>query len=126
MKEKNINIEQAPIASKLIKIFLSGNKLKNFYSFKNDIKNYDKLIKQRSSFSQKKRLLLHNVIEEQYKNIDDLGSVSESINDLRKPNTFTITTGHQLSLNTGPLYYIYKILHCIKTVSYTHLTLPTT
>ena len=114
MKEKNINIEQAPIASKLIKIFLSGNKLKNFYSFKNDIKNYDKLIKQRSSFSQKKRLLLHNVIEEQYKNIDDLGSVSQSINDLRKPNTFTITTGHQLSLNTGPLYYIYKILHCIK------------
>ena len=40
--------------------------------------------------------------------------MSESINDLQKPNTFTITTGHQLCLNTGPLYFIYKILQCIK------------
>ena len=32
---------------------------------------------------------------------------------LAKDNTFTITTGHQLSLGLGPLFLIYKALHVI-------------
>lgn len=32
---------------------------------------------------------------------------------LSKENTFTITTGHQLSLGLGPLFLIYKALHVI-------------
>ena len=28
-------------------------------------------------------------------------------------NTFTITTGHQLNLFTGPLYFLYKIVSTI-------------
>lgn len=33
---------------------------------------------------------------------------------LEKENTFTITTGHQLCLFTGPLYFIYKIMTAIR------------
>ena len=33
---------------------------------------------------------------------------------LAEPTTFTVTTGHQLSLLTGPLYFIYKIVTAIK------------
>ena len=33
---------------------------------------------------------------------------------LGEPTTFTVTTGHQLSLLTGPLYFIYKIVTAIK------------
>ncbi len=33
---------------------------------------------------------------------------------LAEPTTFTVTTGHQLSLLTGPLYFIYKIVTVIK------------
>ena len=34
-------------------------------------------------------------------------------NKLLEKNTFTITTGHQLNLLTGPLYFIYKIISVI-------------
>jgi bacillithiol biosynthesis cysteine-adding enzyme BshC len=38
-----------------------------------------------------------------------------AIDLLSKPNSFTITTGHQVCLFTGPLYFIYKIVSAIKT-----------
>ena len=40
--------------------------------------------------------------------------VTSNIESLLHQNTFTITTGHQLNLFTGPLYFIYKILSAIK------------
>ena len=41
-------------------------------------------------------------------------STETRIDDLLLDNTFTVTTGHQLNLFTGPLYYIIKILSAIK------------
>lgn len=33
---------------------------------------------------------------------------------LKKPNTFTITTGHQLTLFGGPMFMLYKVMHVVK------------
>ena len=44
-------------------------------------------------------------------------SVQELIQTLRSSDTFTITTGHQLNLFTGPLYSIYKIATVVKMAS---------
>ncbi len=41
-------------------------------------------------------------------------AVVANLDRLAAPNTFTVTTGHQLSLMTGPLYFIYKIVSAIK------------
>lgn len=41
-------------------------------------------------------------------------AVQANIDLLEKPTTFTITTGHQLNLLTGPLYFIYKIVTAAK------------
>jgi bacillithiol biosynthesis cysteine-adding enzyme BshC len=42
-----------------------------------------------------------------------LAAVAANIALLAEPTTFTITTGHQLNLLTGPLYFIYKIVSAI-------------
>jgi bacillithiol biosynthesis cysteine-adding enzyme BshC len=39
--------------------------------------------------------------------------VENNISALTKKNCFTITTGHQLNIFTGPLYFVYKILAVI-------------
>lgn len=111
---KKINIVDTPFSSEIIQDFLNTNKLDGFFSYKNEIKNYEYLINKRLMFSIEKRKLLYDVISEQYKYIPELDSVFESIKKLKNKNTFTITTGHQLCLNTGPLYFIYKILQTIK------------
>jgi bacillithiol biosynthesis cysteine-adding enzyme BshC len=42
------------------------------------------------------------------------GSSSTLINRLANSNCYTVTTGHQLCLFTGPLYFVYKIITTIK------------
>ncbi|TDA74551.1 bacillithiol biosynthesis BshC, partial [Halomonas marinisediminis] len=37
----------------------------------------------------------------------------KNIQLLKEENTFTVTTGHQLNLFTGPLYFLYKIVSTI-------------
>ena len=110
MIKKKIDITDTPFTSKIVRDFLRSKKLNGFYSHKNEIDSYKKLIKKRSSFSKKQRDLLFNVLSNQYKNFSDMSLVANSIKKLRKNNTYTVTTGHQLCLNTGPLYFIYKIL----------------
>ena len=111
---KKINIKDTPFSSELVRDYIESEKLNSFFSYKNQLDNYKKIIKKRSSFPLKKRDLLYNVLNSQYNGISDIGSVLDSIEKLKNKNTFTVTTGHQLCLNTGPLYFIYKILHTIK------------
>ena len=41
-------------------------------------------------------------------------AIRANIDLLMEANTFTVTTGHQLNLLTGPLYFIYKIVTAIR------------
>ena len=47
-----------------------------------------------------------------------------NIDALTSANTFTFTTAHQNNIFTGPLYFIYKILHTIKLAEYCKTYLP--
>jgi bacillithiol biosynthesis cysteine-adding enzyme BshC len=60
------------------------------------------------------RKLLHSVLKAKYSELDNNYLVLENINKLLDENCFTITTGHQLSLLSGPIYFVYKIIHVIK------------
>src|SRR5690606_27481839 len=41
-------------------------------------------------------------------------AVAQNIELLKNSNTFTVTTGHQLNIFTGPLYFIFKIVTAIR------------
>lgn len=69
------------------------------------------------SFDNKKRKLLKNSLIKQYEKIDCSNKVMANINQLNNENTFTVTTGHQLNIFTGPLYVIYKIISTINLAS---------
>lgn len=66
------------------------------------------------SYSHSQREILVNVLNEQSANLINNDKVVSNIELLKSENTFTVTTGHQLSLFTGPLYFVLKILHVIK------------
>ncbi|MGL1381519.1 bacillithiol biosynthesis protein BshC, partial [Vibrio parahaemolyticus] len=55
-----------------------------------------------------------NALEKQYAGLSLSDQVVNNMALLLAENTFTITTAHQPNIFTGPLYFIYKILHTVK------------
>ena len=66
----------------------------------------------KKSFFLLKRNVLVKELLSQYSDIKDK-KVLKNINLLSKESTFTITTGHQLSILTGPIFFVYKIISVI-------------
>jgi len=60
-----------------------------------------------------KRETLVSVLKQQYQETSVSDLTKQNIDLLEQPNTFTITTGHQLNLFSGPLYFLYKIISTI-------------
>ena len=70
------------------------------------------------------RTVLANALEQQYKSLEPYIITQQNIGLLKQPNTFTITTGHQLNLFTGPLYFLYKIVSVINLTKELKATYP--
>ena len=60
------------------------------------------------------RDLLVSVLKKQNNSICLTEESLINIDSLLDNNTYTITTGHQLCLFTGPLYFVYKIISTSK------------
>ena len=71
------------------------------------------LEEKQASFSMEQRKVLVEELEQQYTSLDTSEATQNNIASLATENTFTITTGHQLNLFTGPLYFLYKIFSVI-------------
>lgn len=77
-----------------------------------------------NSFTSDQRDILANTFEEQFSNLILSSKQRDHLNHLKQPNTFTITTGHQLNLFSGPVFFVYKILQTIKTCTYLRENFP--
>ncbi len=64
-------------------------------------------------FSKESRKVLVKALSHQYDGLDISTLTRQNIAALQQENTFTVTTGHQLNLFTGPLYFLYKILSTV-------------
>jgi bacillithiol synthase len=91
----------------------SEEKLETFYVASPTLASFQGQIEQKASAYPYRTELL-SAISAQYQNAELSESQKQSLSSLSKPNCFTITTGHQLALATGPLYFVYKILTTIK------------
>ena len=72
---------------------------------------------QARTFDPAARATLCDALERQYAGMEIQAPVRANLDLLRKPDTLTVTTGHQLCLFTGPLYLPFKILNVIRLAS---------
>ena len=97
--------------SKLIVDYLDEkSELQSLYNRFPKIENFQGQIDEKSkNFPFENREILVSALEKQYENFEISKSTSQNIQLLKLSNSYTITTGHQLNLFTGPLYFLYKI-----------------
>ena len=93
----------------MIKDFLT----QKIAGFEEDVFNVENIKNQfeekENSFSQSRREVLFQVLREQH-SVSELSENQKSnLNFIKDKNAFTVTTGHQLNLFSGPVFFIYKI-----------------
>ncbi|WP_248723373.1 bacillithiol biosynthesis cysteine-adding enzyme BshC [Seonamhaeicola sp. ML3] len=88
--------------------------LKAFYNRFPDIESFKSQIEEKQKFfTDDARQTLVCSLNKQYKGVKASEASLKNITLLEEATTFTITTGHQLNLFTGPLYFLYKIVSTI-------------
>ncbi len=115
MKVTNIPFQKTGFFSKTMSDYLEKNEsIKPYYNNFPDINGFHNQIEEkRKNFRLQSRLVLVDALKNQYQNFDTSENSINNIELLKQQNTFTVTTGHQLNLFTGPLYFLYKIISTI-------------
>ena len=88
--------------------------LRPFYNRFPSIEGFKEQIEEKlANYPEANRSILYDALQEQYKGVPISKSTREHLIQLKEPITFTVVTGHQLNLFTGPLYFLYKIISTI-------------
>lgn len=116
MQAEGIPFRDTGYFSPLITDYLSQEPaLEPFYHRFPEIHAFGAQIREKqASYLAEHRPVLCRVLEEQYAGLELSEATRRHLDALRQPNTFTVVTGHQLNLFTGPLYFHYKILSTLK------------
>ncbi len=115
MSVKTIPYAETGYFSKLVCNYLAEKpELQVFYNRFPKLESFDGQLKEKSlSIRAQSRTTLVKSLNNQCQNLSTSEATQYNINSLSKGTTFTITTGHQLNLFTGPLYFLYKIFSVI-------------
>ena len=106
-----------PMLAKTDRIYAEQNPiLKKFYKYDVDLHSFAHIIADKSKTATDRKTLV-SALTNQYAQLNPTtfgnATIDEKINLLANENTFTVTTAHQPSLLTGPLYFVYKIFSTI-------------
>jgi len=115
MKVTQIPFQKTGFFSKTMVDYLEQKEsIKPFYNNFPDNNGFKKQLEEKgNSFSMAHRKVLVEALQNQYAAIEVSEETQANIDSLIHPNTYTVTTGHQLNLFTGPLYFLYKIISAI-------------
>lgn len=110
-----ITYQQSGYFSQLITDYLNKEEnLKSLYNHFPSVENFKLQIEEKQqNYPAQNRVILTEELVKQYKNTTTSALTSGNIELLKDEKTFTVTTGHQLNLFTGPLYFLYKIVSTI-------------
>ena len=110
--------------SRLVADYLSGKEtLRDYYVHPASLDGIIASINARKAFDTKRDLLVKQ-LQQQYEGIQLNERQYHNLQSLLSNDTFTITTAHQPNIFTGPLFFIYKIIHVIKLADELKTTLP--
>lgn len=109
-----ISYAETQAFSKLVIDYLAdAPALQPFYAHRPDVQGIEQAIAAKANHTVNRTLLV-----DELKNLYATETLTSKqvahLEALLQPNCFTITTAHQPNLFTGPLYFIYKIIHAIK------------
>ncbi len=113
LKKQTITFSETGQFSRLFLDYINAEQqLKHFYAYAPAISSFEKIIQDRASQNINRKGLV-DVLLEQHKGLELSAFQSANISALKEKNTYTVCTGHQLCLFTGPLYFIFKIISTI-------------
>ena len=113
MNITRLPFSELPMLAKTDRIYAEQNPiLRNFYKYNVDLQAFAKVIADKSKETIDREMLV-STLKRQYATLDSEAILLEKIISLGDEKTFTVTTAHQPSLLTGPLYFIYKIFSTI-------------
>ena len=114
----NIDFRDIPSIPQMLKDYLNGD-LESLQGLSFSKANALKQAATKAEcFPTHNREVLVQVLSEQMSATNISGKQMQNLELLKKDNTLTVTTGHQLNLFTGPVFFIYKIMQTIKTAEY--------
>ena len=113
MLVSNIPFSQFPMLAKTDRAYAEQDaSLQKFYKYSTEIKQFKQIIADKITDKTDRNLLV-STLKKQYLGLNTEGVVLSQIDKLASEKTFTVTTAHQPSLFTGPLYFVYKIFSTI-------------
>ena len=110
-----ISYQNSGYFSSLINDYLNeNNNLLSLYNRFPKLENFEsQILEKQNNYDNTIRPTLVSTLQKQYSAISTSVLTKQNIEALALPNTFTVTTGHQLNLFSGPLYFLYKIISTI-------------
>ena len=106
--------EKTGYFSKIVQDYLQQHEnLKPFYLHETNKSGVEAAMQARDLHPVNRKRLVEELIL-QYQGMSTSEKLQQNIQALQFSNAYTITTAHQPNIFTGPLYFIYKIVHAIK------------
>jgi len=122
METLKTSLSSTNLFSNILIDYLSGEeRLQQFYHRPPTLASFEGQLEEKQR-SQQHRKVLHTVLTDQYKALKD--APQAQIASLLEENTFTVTTGHQLNILGGPLYFMYKLVSTINLANQLKVAYP--